>query len=85
MITRLLSRLLLLAALLAGPAVAAVADDFAIVVGKLADDSFSEKEKAIIALGRGGDPRAVAVLKALAADQLRSDVGSPGTELEFAL
>jgi urea transport system permease protein len=43
----------------------AKADDFAALVGNLAGDSFADKDKAVIALGALGDPRAVSVLQAL--------------------
>jgi urea transport system permease protein len=72
MIARLLPTLLLLATLVAGTSGAAAADDFAALVDKLAGASFAEKERAIFALGQLGDERAVAVLRALASDQLRS-------------
>ncbi len=65
--------LLLPVVLLAVSGLPAAADDFADLVGKLAGGSFAAKEKAIVALGRLGDPRAVPVLKALGDDRLRSD------------
>ena len=40
-------------------------DDFASLVGELAGDSFPDKQKAVIALGALGDPRAVPILQAL--------------------
>jgi len=43
----------------------AEADDFASLVGRLAGDSFADKEKAVTALGAQGDPRAVSLLQAL--------------------
>jgi urea transport system permease protein len=49
---------------------AASADDFAALVGGLAGDSFAEKQKAIVALGALGDPRAVPILQALADERL---------------
>ncbi len=60
---------LLMTAICAGQA---RAEDFARLVHDLASDSFAAKEKAIVGLGRLGDPRAVPVLKALANDQLRA-------------
>ncbi len=48
----------------------ASADDFAALVGGLAGDSFAEKEKAVLALGALGDPRAVPILQALADERL---------------
>ena len=47
-----------------------VADDFAALVGGLVGDSFAEKEKAVLALGALGDPRAVPILQALADERL---------------
>src|SRR5271167_157700 len=64
-----LPRLAGLILLLATP-VSAKADDFAMLVGNLAGDSFAEKEKAVIALGGLGDPRAVPVLQALSDGRL---------------
>ena len=46
-------------------AVPAVADDFAALVGGLAEGSFADKEKAVTALGTQGDPRTVSLLQAL--------------------
>jgi len=43
----------------------AEADDFASLVGRLAGDSFADKEKAVTALGAQGDPRAVSLLQVL--------------------
>ena len=43
----------------------AKADDFASLVGRLAGDSFADKEKAVTALGAQGDPRAVSLLQVL--------------------
>src|SRR5271165_119855 len=66
-------RLLRLAAtlfVLLAVSVSAKADDFAMLVGNLAGDSFAEKEKAVIALGGLGDPRAVPVLQALSDGRL---------------
>jgi urea transport system permease protein len=57
-------RLCGLVLLLLSPAPAR-ADDFASLVGELASDSFPDKQKAVIALGALGDPRAVPILQAL--------------------
>ena len=46
-------------------AAAAKADDFASLVGRLAGDSFADKEKAVTALGAQGDPRTLSLLQAL--------------------
>jgi len=51
-------------------AAAAKADDFASLVGRLAGDSFADKEKAVTALGAQGDPRAVSLLQALTGGHL---------------
>ncbi len=51
---------------------AARADEFGDAVSALGGDSFAAKEKAIVALGKLGDPRAVPILKALGDDRLRS-------------
>jgi len=62
------ARVLGLAALLfflAAAALPARADEFATLVSALAADSFTDKEKAVNALGKLGDGRAVAVLTAL--------------------
>jgi urea transport system permease protein len=48
----------------------AVAEDFAALVGGLAGDSFADKEKAVVALGTLGDPRAISILQALADGRL---------------
>src|SRR5829696_9184724 len=66
-----LLRLAALALILAFMIVPARADDFAAAAAGLAGASFTEKEKAIIALGKLGDPRAVPVLQALRDDRLR--------------
>ena len=55
--------------LLAAPTVRA--EDLAGAVAGLAGDSFADKEKAIVALGKLGDPRAVPILRALSDDRLR--------------
>ena len=52
-------------------ALPAQADDLAGAVAGLGGASFAEKEKAIIALGTLGDPRAVPILHALGDDRLR--------------
>ena len=51
-------------------AAAPKADDFASLVGRLAGDSFADKEKAVTALGAQGDPRAVSLLQALTGGHL---------------
>jgi urea transport system permease protein len=51
--------------LFATTALPARAEDFTTLVGALGGDSFAEKEQAVIALGKLGDGRAVAVLTAL--------------------
>jgi urea transport system permease protein len=55
--------------ILAAPS--AQAEDLASVVSELAADSFAAKEKAIVALGKLGDPLAVPILEALSDDRLR--------------
>jgi urea transport system permease protein len=57
--------------LLLAVALPAQADDLAEAVAGLGGASFAEKEKAIIALGTLGDPRAVPILHALGDDRLR--------------
>src|SRR5947209_2689043 len=47
------------------------AEDLATVVSELGDASFAAKEKAIVALGKLGDPLAVPILQALSDDRLR--------------
>jgi urea transport system permease protein len=47
------------------------ADDWSNLIADLGSDSFPAKEKAIVALGNLGDPRAVAVLQAMSDDRLR--------------
>jgi urea transport system permease protein len=47
------------------------AEDFGEVIAGLGGDSFAAKEKAIVALGKLGDPRAVPILQALSDDRLR--------------
>jgi len=51
----------------------AAADEFADALAGLAGDNFADKEKAILALGKLGDPRAVPVLGALADGRLLVD------------
>src|SRR5712692_2294637 len=70
MIARLL-RLTALVLILALASLPARAEDLAAVVAGLAGDSFAAKEKAIVALGKLGDPRAVPILQALSDDRLR--------------
>jgi urea transport system permease protein len=64
-VTALLLRLVgVVLLLIAGALSSAMADDFTALVGGLASDSFTDKEKAVKALGARGDPRAVSVLQA---------------------
>jgi urea transport system permease protein len=60
-----LSRLAALALILLATVLPARADEFVTLLPALAGDSFAEKENAIVALGKLGDERAVAVLTAL--------------------
>ncbi len=68
-------RLAALATILAMAALPARAEDLpgdlAGAVLALAGDGFAAKEKAIVALGKLGDPRAVPILQALSGDRLR--------------
>jgi urea transport system permease protein len=66
-----LSRLVALVLFVAFAAVTAKAEDLATVVAGLGGDSFAAKEKAVVALGKSGDPRAVAILQSLGSDRLR--------------
>ena len=66
-----LPRLAFLALILLLAALPARADDLGALVAELGGDGFVVKEKAIVALGKLGDPRAVPVLKALGEDRLR--------------
>jgi len=52
-------------------AVTALADDLSPILAGLGGDSFAAKEKAVVALGKAGDPRAVAILQSLNSDRLR--------------
>ena len=52
-------------------ALPARAEDLAAIVAGLGGAGFADKEKAIIALGKLGDPRAVPILQALGNDRLR--------------
>ena len=52
-------------------ALPAWAEDLTGAVAGLGGEGFAAKEKAILALGKSGDPRAVPVLKALGEDRLR--------------
>jgi urea transport system permease protein len=70
MIIRLL-RFALLALILLIAALPARAEDLAAIVAGLGGASFADKEKAIVALGKLGDPRAVPILQALGDDRLR--------------
>src|SRR5437763_4305727 len=51
--------------MLLAPALPAMADPFGEAVARLGSDDFAEKEQAILALGKLGDPRAAPVLSAL--------------------
>jgi urea transport system permease protein len=62
---------LILVVLITLAALPARADELGDAVAGLGGSSFAAKEKAIAALGRLGDPRAVPVLKGLADDRLR--------------
>jgi urea transport system permease protein len=64
------ARLVAILSVLMAIAAPAKADDFASLVGRLAGDSFADKEKAVTALGAQGDPRAVLLLQALTAGHL---------------
>src|SRR5205085_2872206 len=64
-------RVIMLALLLIVAAAPARADDLAGAVAGLGGDSFAAKEKAVVALGKLGDPRALPILKALSEDRLR--------------
>src|SRR5438105_4022039 len=66
-----LFRLAALVLLLLAASLPARADGLADAVAGLGAGSFAEKEKAVVALGRLGDPRAAPILKALAEDRLR--------------
>ena len=66
-----LFRLAALALILLFAALPARAEDLAAIVAGLGGASFADKEKAIVALGRLGDPRAVPILQALGDDRLR--------------
>ncbi len=66
-----LFRLALLALVLWAAALPAWAEDMAATVAGLGGASFADKEKAVIALGKSGDPRAVSILQALVGDRLR--------------
>src|SRR5947207_11527896 len=73
-----LNRLLRLAGLtliLLLTALPARAEDLAAIVAGLGGAGFADKEKAIVALGKLGDPRAVPVLQALGDDRLRKTSG----------
>jgi urea transport system permease protein len=66
-----LFRLASLALVLLFTALPAHAEDLGALVAGLGGASFADKEKAIVALGKSGDPRAVPILQALGADRLR--------------
>src|SRR2546423_1847532 len=63
-ITRSVGCRAVLVLILALAALPARAEDLAAVVAGLGGDSFAAKEKAIVALGKTGDPRAVPILEA---------------------
>src|SRR4029077_1208566 len=65
------SRLVSLALILLFAASPAHAEDLGALVAGLGGATFADKEKAIVALGKSGDPRAVPILQALGADRLR--------------
>jgi urea transport system permease protein len=65
------SWLLALVLLVAFAAVTARAEDLSTIVAGLGGDSFAAKEKAVVTLGKTGDPRAVAILQSLQSDRLR--------------
>jgi urea transport system permease protein len=70
MLTRLFRlAVLVLVLLLAG--LPAWAEDLGTTVAGLGGTSFADKEKAVIALGKSGDPRVVSILQALTGDRLR--------------
>src|SRR6267154_1177066 len=66
-----LFRLALLALVLWAAALPAWAEDMAATVAGLGGASFADKERAVVALGKSGDPRAVSILQALVGDRLR--------------
>ncbi len=66
-----LPRLVSLALILMFAALPARADDLRTIVAGLGGDGFVAKEKAVVALGKLGDPRAVPILQALGEDRLR--------------
>src|SRR5205807_8742913 len=66
-----LFRLAALALILLFTALPARAEDLAAIVAGLGGAGFADKEKAIVALGKLGDPRAVPILQALGDDRLR--------------
>src|SRR6266705_1567444 len=66
-----LLRLTACALILVVAALPARAEDLAAVVSELGGASFATKEKAIVALGKLGDPLAVPILQALSEDRLR--------------
>ena len=70
MLTRVF-RLVTLALVLWAAALPAWAEDMAATVAGLGGASFADKEKAVVALGKSGDPRAVSILQALVGDRLR--------------
>jgi urea transport system permease protein len=65
-----LPRLAGLVLLLLATSVSTKADDFAALVGGLAEGSFADKEKAVMGLGGLGDPRAIPIFQALSDGRL---------------
>src|SRR5262249_48366509 len=66
-----LSRLVVLVLFIAFAGVTARAEDLSAIVSGLGGDGFAAKEKAVVALGKSSDPRAVAILQSLGSDRLR--------------
>src|SRR5438046_1289912 len=64
-----LSRLACLVLTLFFATMPARAEDLGALIAGLGGASFADKEKAIVALGKSGDPRAVPILQALGGDQ----------------
>ncbi len=66
-----LSRLACLVLTLFFATMPARAEDLGALITGLGGASFADKEKAIVALGKSGDPRAVPILQAMGGDRLR--------------
>jgi len=66
-----LSRLACLVLTLFSATMPARAEDLGALIAGLGGASFADKEKAIVALGKSGDPRAVPILQAMGGDRLR--------------